>query len=161
MGPPFGSKLGQKRPACATLGVVPDRSQIGNFANLRPPVSGVEVREGSRMVRTHFRQPLTVVVAAIILGASATSAAAGDAVTWTSICSGYAGKSYYIPSSGTGYSTTTAADNDRVGAAIRYYNGSTPYSHGNGYAEHKRAAALHGGFHQSYCVRTVTKVSTA
>jgi hypothetical protein len=109
------------------------------------------------------RQRGLVVLAAVALFGvvSAPAAYAGANVTWTSICSGYSGKSFYTASNGMGYAITTAGDSDQVGAAIRYSSGSTAYTKGNGYAERSRAAALYGGYHQSYCGLTVTKSSTA
>ncbi len=49
------------------------------------------------------------------------------------------------------YSQTVANDNDEVGAAVRYYLGSTAYTHGYGYALRSRATLSYGGYHQSYC----------
>ncbi len=113
------------------------------------------------MSRTTRRGLVALAVAALLGGAAAPAAFAGETVSWSSLCSGYSGKSFYTPATGMGYSITAAGDNDQVGAAIRYYGGSTAYTKGNGYAERARAAALNGGYHQSYCGFTVTKSSTA
>ncbi len=50
-----------------------------------------------------------------------------------------------------GWAYTVAADEDEVGAAVRYYASSTAYTRGYGYAERSRAAENYGGYHQSYC----------
>lgn len=103
-----------------------------------------------KMVRFK-RAALVAAVAVLLSGVGATSASALGNTTWVTGCAGYAGRSWYSSSSGTGYASTTASDNDEVGAAIRYYGGSTSYTKANGYALRSRAAVLTGGYHQSYC----------
>ncbi len=99
------------------------------------------------------RVGLIALVAVLLVGGVSVPANAysGPAVTWSTLCSSYSGVSGYTEPSGMGWAFTVAGDNDEVGAAIRYYAGSTAYNHGYGYAEYDRAAVLYGGYHQSYC----------
>jgi hypothetical protein len=91
-------------------------------------------------------------VAAALLGALVVpSAQALGTTTWSTVCAAYQGKSWYNGTYDTGYSQTTANDNDEVGAAVRYYLGSTAYTHGYGYALRTRSSTPYGGYHQSYC----------
>jgi len=89
----------------------------------------------------------TVAVTIGMLGAIPASAS----TTWSTLCAGYAGTSWYSAGPGMGYASTTASDNDEVGAAIRYSGGSINYQRDLGYSLVARAAVLYGGYHQSYC----------
>jgi hypothetical protein len=97
------------------------------------------------------RVSIATVVLTAMFGLIAAPAHAYGSVTWQTACSGYTGSSFYLTSTGVAYSRTQAGDNDEVGAAIRYYQGSTAFTHGFGFAERRRSAVSHGGYHQSYC----------
>ncbi len=107
------------------------------------------------MSKNRRRVLAVLAVSALLAGPTASAAHAGAARSWWSVCAAYSGKSWYS-TSGMGYAITTVSDNDQVGAAVRYYGGSTKFTRGYGYAERSRAAAPTGGYHQSYCGMTVT-----
>jgi len=98
------------------------------------------------------RRAALVSVAAALLGTiAAAPAQAYGTVTWWMGCASYRGDSWWSDGAMLSYSRTTANDNDEVAAAVRYYQGSTAYTHGYGYALRTRATLSYGGYHQSYC----------
>lgn len=89
---------------------------------------------------------------ALLLGALVVApASAHGSTTWITWCDAYSGNSWYNTGTGIAYSVTGSDGGDEVGAAVRYYQGSTAYTTGFGYAQRTRALASYGGYHQSYC----------
>lgn len=99
-----------------------------------------------------------VIIGVLLLGISSMTSASAS-VTWSTWCAGYTGNSWYNTAHNVGWALTVANDNDKVGAAVRYYQGAIPYTTGNGYAERSRTGINYGGYHRSYCGITLTKSS--
>ncbi len=104
------------------------------------------------MKRSVKRASLAAGLAMSLLGGVGTPGAlAYGNTSWYTICAGYAGTSWYNSGTNVSWSTTGADDSDEVAAAVRYYLGSTTYTHGFGWAVRTRAQPAYGGLHQSYC----------
>ncbi|HEY0188892.1 MAG TPA: hypothetical protein VGC67_15475 [Cellulomonas sp.] len=109
-------------------------------------------------MRTRWRAVAVLVVTMMVGGIGASGAWAVSNPTWSTLCAGYSGRTWYV--GGIGYASTTASDNDTVGAAVRYYGGRTACTTRAHHAERSRAAVQTGGYHQSYCGWTQTHVSS-
>ncbi len=99
------------------------------------------------MSKNRRRVLAVLAVSALVAGLGTSGASALSNPTWWSLCAGYSGNSWYSMS-GTGYAATTASDNDKVGAAVRYYAGRGAYVQSNHRAVASRTVAPTGGYHQ-------------
>lgn len=96
-----------------------------------------------------MRVLLAFLATLILVLVGAAPASAYGSVTWSTLCGGYAGKSWYTSSTGISHAHTQASDNQPVRVAVRFYQGRGTIRDSNGYVYESSTIAAYGGWHSS------------